>query len=335
MRKMRVLLSVTAASCLAITSLAGCTSAAQRKEVSNSTPTETYPALRVEQVDPILKAVNSALAAGDAKFDAGALNPRVAGPALAMRTAQYQMHQKNNQALPTALPASSEITTVTSGNKWPRALLNVTGADSNGAKYVEVIRQNQATSPYQLWQWMQLLPKASLPETDVVARGSKTLDLASDANLLLSPEVAVNTWAQTVFDAKAKNANLVFVDPLMEGKRAELKALTEGVGNAGKVASTITPADFKNNTLAINLPAKNGALVATTYTQEVKLTDVAKDKPITLSGDVVNLLDNGKVTQKASWSRVICVLLQIPPKGTKDGKVRVVAASEVLTAAAK
>ena len=107
MRKMRVLLSVTAASCLAITSLAGCTSAAQRKEVPNSTPTETYPALRVEQVDPILKAVNSALAAGDAKFDAGVLNPRVAGPALTMRTAQYQMHQKNNQALRCLRPRKS------------------------------------------------------------------------------------------------------------------------------------------------------------------------------------------------------------------------------------
>ena len=146
MRKMRVLLSVTAASCLAITSLAGCTSAAERKEVPSSSPTETYPALRVEQVDPILKAINSALAAGDAKIDAGALKPRVAGPALTMRTAQYQMHQKNDRAVPTALPASSEITTVTSGNKWPRALLNVTGADSSGAKYVEIIRQNQALS---------------------------------------------------------------------------------------------------------------------------------------------------------------------------------------------
>ncbi len=335
MRKVRVLLSLTAASCLAITSLAGCTSVAQRKEVPKSTTTATYPALQVEQIDPIIKAVNAALAAGDAKFDAGALKPRVAGPALSMRTAQYQMHQKNNQAVPTALPASSEITTVTSGNNWPRALINVTGADSSGAKFVEIIRQNQATSPYQLWQWMQLLPKASLPETDVVARGSKTLDLASDANLLLSPEAAVNTWAQTVFDAKAKNADKVFVDPLMEGKRSELKSLTEGVGNAGKVASTITAADLKNNTLAISLPEKNGALVATTYTQEVKLTDVAQDKPVTLSGDVVNLLDNGKVTKQASWNRVICVLLQIPPKGTKDGKVRVIAASEVLTAAAK
>ena len=335
MRKVRVLLSLTAASCLAITSLAGCTSVAQRKEVPKSTTTATYPALQVEQIDPIIKAVNAALAAGDSKFDAGALKPRVAGPALSMRTAQYQMHQKNNQAVPTALPTSSEITTVTSGNNWPRALLNVTGADSSGAKYVEIIRQNQATSPYQLWQWMQLLPKASLPETDVVARGSKILDLASNSNLLLSPEAAVNTWAQTVFDAKAKNADKVFVDPLMEGKRSELKSLTEGVGNAGKVASTITPADLKNNTLAFNLPAKNGALVATTYTQEVKLTDVAQDKPVTLSGDVVNLLDNGKVTKQASWNRIICVLLQIPPKGTKDGKVRVIAASEVLTAAAK
>lgn len=335
MKKVRILLSITAASCLTLASLAGCTSAAQRREVPKTTPIETYPALRVEQVDPVMKAVNAALAAGDAKFDAGALKPRVAGPALAMRTAQYQMHQKNNQSVPTALPSSSEITTVTSGNSWPRALINVTGADANGAKYVEIIRQNQATSPYQLWQWMQLLPKASLPETDVVARGSKTLDLNNDANLLFSPEVAVNTWAQTVFNEKAKNADKVFVDPLMEGKRSELKALAEGVGNAGKVASTITPADLKNNTLAINLPAKNGALVATTYTQEVKLTDVAEDKPVTLSGDVVNLLDNGKVTQKASWNRVICVLLQIPPKGTKDGKVRVIAASEVLTAAAK
>ena len=75
--------------------------------------------------------------------------------------------------------------------------------------------------------------------------------------------------------------------------------------------------------------------MATTYTQEVNLTDVASDKPITLSGDVVNLLDNGKITEKATWNRVICVLLQIPPKNTKDGKIRVVAASEVLTAASK
>ena len=75
--------------------------------------------------------------------------------------------------------------------------------------------------------------------------------------------------------------------------------------------------------------------MATTYTQEVKLTDVKQDKPITLSGDVVNLLDNGKVTEKATWSRVICLMIQIPPKNTKDAKVRVIAASEVLTSASK
>ncbi|MFR8480638.1 MAG: hypothetical protein ACLVCI_02290 [Varibaculum timonense] len=335
MRNTRTLLSLTTASCLAIASLAGCTSTAQRKEVPKATQTESYPALQIEQVTPILKAVNAALAAGDSKFDAGKLAPRVGGPALAMRSAQYKMHQKNSQVTPTTLPTSSELATVTSSNSWPRSLINVTGADKNGAKYVQVIRQSKATNPYQLWQWMQLLPKAALPETDVVARGSKTLDVKNDSNLLLSPEAAVTAWAQTVFDQKAKNADKIFVDPLMEGKRQELKALTDGVGNAGKVASTITPSDFKNNTLAINLPAKNGALVATTYTQEVKLTDVKQDKPITLSGDVVNLLDNGKVTEKATWSRVICLMIQIPPKNTKDAKVRVIAASEVLTSASK
>lgn len=335
MRSTRILLSTAMAGTLALASLSGCTTTAQRKEVPKPTKTVSYPALRTEQVDSVLKAVNAALAVGDKSFDANDLSGRVAGPALKMRSAQYKMHQKNSNSSPTALPASSELATVTSGNDWPRSLINVTGADGNGAKYVEVIRQSKATDPYKLWQWMQLLPKASLPETDVVARGSKTLDIKSDKGLLLSPETAINTWAQTVFDEKAKNADKVFVDPLMEGKREELKSLKEGVGSAGKVATSISPLEIKENTLAIDLPAKNGALVATTYTQEVNLTDVASDKPITLSGDVVNLLDNGKITEKATWNRVICVLLQIPPKNTKDGKIRVVAASEVLTAASK
>ncbi|WP_122820184.1 hypothetical protein [Varibaculum vaginae] len=335
MKSTRILLATVTTCTLALASLSGCTTTAQRKEIPTPTKTESYPALRTEQVDPVLKAVNAALEAADKSFDPKDLGGRVAGPALEMRSAQYKMHQKNSNSSPTTLPASSELSTVTSGNSWPRSLLNVTGADKNGAKYVEVIRQSKATDPYQLWQWMQLLPKASLPETDVVARGSKTLDLKDSSKLLLSPEKAINTWAATVFDEKAKNADKVFVDPLMEGKREELKSLKEGIGSAGKVATSISPLEMKKNTLAIDLPAKKGALVATTYTQEVQLTEVASDKPITLSGDVVNLLDDGKVKEKATWNRVICVLLQIPPKNTKGGKIRVVAASEVLTAASK
>lgn len=121
MRSTRILLSTAIACTLALASLSGCTTNAQRKEVPKPTKIQSYPALRTEQVDPVLKAVNAALAAGDKSFDTKALGGRVAGPALEMRSAQYKMHQKNNNSSPTTLPASSELATVTSGNSWPRA----------------------------------------------------------------------------------------------------------------------------------------------------------------------------------------------------------------------
>ena len=84
-------------------------------------PAVAPPATTISQSDDVLNDLGEVLAAGDEALDPALLTPRVDGPALAMRTAEYVRAKATaNAKPPTLIPTQEQALILPQTDTWPR-----------------------------------------------------------------------------------------------------------------------------------------------------------------------------------------------------------------------
>ena len=252
--------------------LAGCSPELQQP-VLPAAPAVPPPATTLDQSQRVLQDVGSVLAAADAALAPAELAPRVTGPALAARTAEYAVATATANTQPvTTLPVEPQTIVVPSTTEWPRTQVVVTEQpDDLTSPRLLVLRQESPRAPYMLWAWARLLPGAQTPPTANPEIGSAPLP-ADATGLVATPADVVAQYADVLTngDASPSAASFATPDPYRERIATE-RARFQQIASDASGSYTETFAAVPDQVVA-HQTADGGALVVAGMTASSNLT---------------------------------------------------------------
>ncbi|GCE77201.1 hypothetical protein [Cellulomonas biazotea] len=311
--------------------LAGC--AAPLPEPSpEPAPAVAPAATTVGQSTDVLTDVGAVLAAADAVLDPAALAPRVTGPALATRTAEYRRASATaNAKLPTVLPTAEQALVVPQTTAWPRTQLVVTEQpDDLQAPRILVLQQAAPREQYKLWGWARMGQGIQMPATASPETGSAVL--APDVTgLVATPVDAMLQYADVLANGDASAFAASFApDAFRAGIEAARAATAAGVEAAGTATETYTPAPAPVVALAT---VDGGAIVVGEMTTVSTVT-------LTVSGGTIPITDPfyaalaGTDSAGTAFARTFTdVLVMYVPPADSGAPIQVLAAEHAVTAA--
>ncbi|WP_028047522.1 hypothetical protein [Cellulomonas sp. URHE0023] len=293
-------------------------------------PAVAPPATTIAQSDNVLSDLGTVLAAGDTALDPALLTTRVAGPALAIRSAEYVRAQATaNAKPPTVIPTKPQALILPQTTAWPRTQLVVTEQpDDLQAPRILVLLQNEPRDQYHLWGWGRMGPGIPMPPTATPETGSAVL--APDATgLLATPTDVLIQYCDVLTNGAASPYAATFApDALRTGIEAARASTVAGVGTAGTATETYTPEPAPLTTLAT---VDGGAIVVgqLTTVSTVSLT----------AGGSIPILDpfyavlTGKQSASSNLVRTFTdvVIIYVPPAGS-TALMQVLAAEHAVTA---
>jgi hypothetical protein len=292
-------------------------------------PAVAPPVLSVTQSTSVLDDIGRALAAGDEALDPAALAPRVIGPALTMRAAEYKRAQATNgERPPTALPTDAQVEIVPQSTTWPRVELVVTEQpDDLQAPRVLVLLQQTPRDRYALWGWARMFPGVSTPQTADADVGSPVLD-PDDADLAMSPDDVLAAYGDLLAQGDASQYAASFVDdPFRQSIVSARQALTANVQEIGAVAETYTP---QGTPLTVIGTADDEAIVVGTVETVSTVTITVAGAKLNLSAYEAALSGVTEATTSLVRTYTDVLVFRVPPAGSGE-QVQLIAAEAVLT----
>ncbi|GEL95577.1 hypothetical protein [Cellulomonas composti] len=288
-------------------------------------------ALTVAQSDRVLDSLGDVLAAADGALDAAALAPRVEGPALAMRSAEYVRSTATAGAKPpTVLPAVALTSVVPQTTQWPRTQLVVTEQPEDlQAPRILVLRQDEPRAPYRMWGWARLLPGTQMPPTAPADEGSEVLE-PDDDSLSVAPQDVLPQFADLLAKGDGSMYKETFAESAYQTEIEDLRTqASAGIGTAGSAASTYTPSGDESALRTVD----GGAIVVGDLTVVSTITISAAGATIPIT-DPFYAAISGATSATHSFVRTYTsiVTFYVPPAGS-DAPLQVLAAELVLTAA--
>lgn len=328
-RTTAVALAVTAA-----LTLAGCAPDLPQP-APDAAPAVPPPATTIEQADRILQSVGAVLATGDAALSAAELAPRVSGPALASRTAEYAVATATAGAQPvTPLPVTAQTLVVPSTTEWPRTQVVVTEQpDDLTSPRLLVLRQESPRAAYTLWGWARLLPGAQMPAMATPAVGSPPLP-ADAPGLVATPADVAAQYADVLTngDASAFVGAFATPDPFraqVEAGRARNRQNESQGGTYTEAYTSVPDQVFAHGT------ADGGALVVASIAGSSNLT--ASGASITVPAELVAVsggaLPPGAVLRNSLAVTYTDVVAFYVPPAAAPAPVRVLGAEHSYTSA--
>jgi len=311
--------------------LAACGSALPQPK-PDPAPAVPPAATSATQSGAVLTDLGSVLDKADAALDASLLPPRVSGPALTLRTAEYvRAKATKGSKKPTALPTSSQALVIPQTDGWPRAQLVVTEQPADlQAPRILALEQASPREPYRLWGWGRMLPGVKMPATAAPEIGSPVL--APDATgLIVTPEQALQQYA----DVLAKGSASAYADNFepdefrtaVEQARAQTAA---AVKSAGKALESYTAAGAPLVSLGT---ADGGAIVVGGLKTVSTETLSGKGGTIPIPDPFYAALTGKKSASKSFVRTFTGVLVMYVPSAASGDKVQVLAAEDQVTAA--
>ncbi|WP_129338474.1 hypothetical protein [Cellulomonas endophytica] len=314
--------AAAAALAVALTAgLAGCGTPLPAPEAP-AAPAVAPAALTAGQVDRVLADLGTVLAAGDAALDPAALGPRVTGPALAVRTAEYVRQTATAGArTPTVLPTRAQSVVVPATTTWPRTQLVVTEQPADlQAQRILVLQQPDARSPYRLWGWARLLPGVQLPAVASSATGSPVLAADTDA-LRLAPAQVLEQYADVLTNGDASAAAPAFAaDAFRDGLRTAREQTAASVAAVATVAESTVA--VPEGVVALGT-LDGGAIVVGQTTTTTTLT--VSQGSLTLDPTEAALSGRPEVTRTLVYTYQDVLAFHVPAAGSSD-PVRLLAA---------
>ena len=322
---------LAAAGCALVLGLSACAVPLPQPE-PEPVPAVAPAATTVFQSQDVLTDVGEVLTTADATLDAALLPPRVEGPALAVRTAEYARATATAGAKPpTALPTDEQALIVPQTDAWPRTQLVVTKQpDDLQAPRILVMQQTAPRDPYRLWGWGRMGAGVQMPATAAPETGSPVL--APDATgLLVTPAEALQQYADVLANGTASAYAATFQeDTFRTSIEAARAATVAGVQAAGSATETYTPEAAPVVTLQT---VDGGAIVVGQLTTVSTVT-------LTVAGGTIPISDpfyaalTGKQSAGSNFVRTFTdvLVLYVPPAGSA-ALVQLLAAEHAVTSA--
>lgn len=312
----------------AVIGLAGCANPVPEPQ-PEPVPAQAPPVLDATQSARILDQVEEVLATGDAAFDANQLDPRVTGPALAIRSAEYVRAQATGgERPPVTIPAEAQVTITPDTTSWPRTQIVVTEQPADlQAPLLLVLIQNSPREEYKLWGWARLGEGVQMPATAAPATGSPQLS-ADDTSLVLPPEDVLAQYADVLTNGDASPYAATFGTSFFRSAIEAVRAQTvQGLQAVATVSETVAPEAGSVSALGT---VDGGAIVVG---QMTTVTTAAISQGTVTLTDPLDKALTGKesVSQNLvrTWTDV--VVFYVPPAGS-DAGIQVLAAEHARTA---
>ena len=287
----------------------------------------------VVQTQDVLTDLGAVLTASDAALDPAQLPARVAGPALAVRTAEYVRAVSTAGAKPpTPLPTDEQALIVPQTDTWPRTQLVVTKQpDDLQAPRILVMQQATPREPYKLWGWGRMGAGIQMPATAAPETGSPVL--APDATgLVMTPLEAFQQYADVLANGDASAFAASFLpDTFRSSIEAARAATAAGVQAAGSAVETYTP---DPTTPVVSLQTVDGGAIVVG-----QLTTVST-VTLTVAGGTIPISDpfyaalTGKPSAASNFVRTFTdvLVMYVPPAGS-PALVQLLAAEHAVTSA--
>lgn len=308
------------------------------------------PAATVRQVQSIVSDVAEVSAAADASLDTAVLSARFDGPALKLRTGNYETRAKDSAfpalapiptgrlavALPQSLPKDTDTT-------WPRAIFAVVEPvvedPAEGAEPVEpaapvalMLLQTSPREQYKVYYSVALEPEAVLPPLAPQTVGAPRL--SPDTKLLSMAPGELAAAYVDVLTVGAESASYELFDIDRDGLIPSVgvdarNARSEALDDKAKIEFGIAPGDAETIALASN---ESGALVSIYIEETETVTPVEEGATINPEGATKTLsgLSGTKKGVAATYGDQL--LFYIPPIGS-DEKIVLLGFSQVLVSA--
>lgn len=270
-------------------------------------------ALSEDRAAEILALIGQDIAVADAARDASLLTNRVGGPALVLRTAEYELAKKSESLEFSELSATAQQITVPQANTWPRQQLVITqSAGEDVPPLMYLLRQNSVDEPYQLWNWVRLFPGARIPELPTDAIGNT--DVFTDDPVL--GETLQNLPAQYA-DFLVKGADSEFAamfateDPFQRYLQSRSDAYANVVSDPsvnGSATFSVEPGQFAAEGVAT--AEGGGAIVFFTLIAKQNLT--FEKATVTLPTDAAAIVGAERVREGVTLEWNTSVALYIP-----------------------
>ncbi|CAN5334146.1 hypothetical protein BH11ACT2_BH11ACT2_14930 [soil metagenome] len=268
-----------------IVALSGCTSitiapnadTADPKGTTNTSNAEAAlpPAVTVLQADRIIARIAAVAASADKKLDASTLADRFAGPALALRTANYKI-RKVDKTEPAVATIQTHVRLVLpqQNDKWPRTVFAVVDKqdDEKVAPIALMLVQDDARSQYKVHYAANLEPGTVIPQVAGPKIGTQRLD--PDGTFFAVAPSGLAAAYGDILSKDAKSASYPLFDPNNDSLRTEVglaaqKAAQKKLPKTAKLTFSNAPGTEPVIVLAT---LDQGAIVATELeeTQTVK-----------------------------------------------------------------
>ncbi|MGC5167865.1 hypothetical protein [Luteimicrobium sp. DT211] len=294
-------------------------------------PSVTQPALSLDQDTAILGKVGDVLAVADKKRDSKALSQRLAGPALAMRTAELSVAKKTKSDDDvTALPTKVQTVVVPTSTTWPRAAFAVSAQPSGSEPpRLLALRQSSARADYALWGWARLFPGITMPSFAAPGTGSAAVP-SDDTTLVVTPKAAVANYVDVLNKgSKSKHAKSYANDPFrtrLASKAAALDGNKDFKDAKGAYAETFTVA----KTAPASVRTADGGALVMADASAVEKTSAESKAKIAPSTDATKaLFGDTKPTNTLVVTYRDVFALYVPPAGASDAKVKVLGVEHV------
>ena len=291
-------------------------------------PDGPVPVVVPDQLNRVVEQVSEAVAAGDASNDVNQLTPRVDGPALQLRQAQYAIRAAvPTQPAPTVVAADTLVDVVPHDQPWPRSVLTVARPAPDAVPQVQLLTQASARVPYKLTATAKVLPGVTLPRTEPPETGVEALPATEQSELAATPADAVAMYADVLTNGAASQHAAAFAeDPFRATVVGEQDAERTAAGTTcpGCFSYSVTHAPRADAVWSLRTE-DGGAMVVAAIDTTRTFTVAAAGAKLPISADLAVLAGKAEATQSAAITSVEVVVLHVPAEGSED-KITVLAA---------
>ena len=287
--------------------------------------------LTVEQDTSILTAIGETLTAASQTLDPAALDARLSGPALTLRTAELTVASATGSTdAITEIPTEVQSEVLPTTQTWPRTTFAASVRPQNlQTDRLLVTEQAAPRDQYKLWGWIRLFPAVTLPAFPATDIGTEAV-APDDASLLVTPADAVARYMDVLTNGDASAFAAEFAsDPLREQMAAQReKRSASATEIKGSYTLQFAPMDGALQTLRTS---NGGALVVGAFTASETLQGEQSAK-ISPSPTEQAFIGDVSPSNSLTVGRTGLVGIYIPPAGA-EGTLSVLG-SELLTTSA-
>lgn len=309
---------------------------------STAEPEEELPpvAVTARQAERIIDRVAATVAEADAAANADLAATRLAGPALALRQANYAARANNSEiaALPAIPTGSVDLVLPQQTDIWPRQVFAIVSnpEDETVPPLAMVLSQTSAREPYRATHLITLEPQATLPEVPPASLG--TAFLGADTPFLpVQPATVVQSYAELLLLGEAGAPNFGLFQAEGDSLRAQI-GFEKKEERRAAIPSTAA-IDFTNSVGDAEIITMStldaGALVVGYLTETETVTPTQSGATVNASGTVAALAGVDSSERGITATYGVQLLFYVPSLENPDDPVVLLGYTQGLIAASE